>query len=166
MRKFLTENYIFLDFYTSRQPNQKLWASSSHLHLFTQTQLLLLAFFSQEHIKLHILMPHSQVLFGGRSSRQLLSGIQIQLYFCKHQWLVTGTFTSNGNTHNILINHILLTAKTKAHSTPLHTNLQNFLKYPPISQQLTFFCLVALSGQITKLYFPFQLFHHNYPILI
>lgn len=85
------------------------------------------------------------------------------LYFCKHQWLVTGTFTSNGNTH-ILINHILLTAKTKAHSTPLHTNL--LLKYPPISQQLTFFCLVALSGQITKLYFPFQLFHHNYPILI
>lgn len=45
-----------------------------------------------------------------------------QLHFCKNQWLFTGTFPSNGNTHNILINHVFLTAKMKAHPTLLHTN--------------------------------------------
>jgi len=80
LSEFLTENYIVLLCYASKQRSQKLGASSMHLHLLTQTQDWLLALLSRKHIKLHILIHYSQITFGGRRSRQLLHGSRSALH--------------------------------------------------------------------------------------
>lgn len=53
----------------------------SIFHSFTSlsSDSTLLAFFNQRHIKLHILIHYSQVIFRGRSSRQLRFGTRSSL---------------------------------------------------------------------------------------